>query len=269
MSLVTDDDELRALVYVWLSHATKQYALADALLEHRSACAVLELDAWRPKPAVLHEVGRVMAALRRASIRVVPVWKWPVTLARAWPLSPALLVRGDVGLLSRPAVAVVGARRAHVSAEAWARQVAQNHALRGTLVVSGGARGIDTAAHCGALDAGGKTLAYIGVAADRVYPRHNVRLFARILDSGGALVSEHLPLVTTFKGAHAMRNRLIAAHASCVYVAEADVGSGSLGTAAFAVAAGVPVAVSPPGVGQRRAGLDELLAHGVAIAGFT
>jgi predicted Rossmann fold nucleotide-binding protein DprA/Smf involved in DNA uptake len=74
-----------------------------------------------------------------------------------------------------------------------------------------------------------------------------------------------LPLAQTFKGAHAMRNRFIAAHASQLYIAEADVGSGSLGTAATAARLGVPIRVSPPGVGIRRGGLELLVAEGAEV----
>ncbi len=263
MKLTCDGDELRVLVQLWLAHATRAPPLAEVLLARRSAVAVAALDEWRP--GVMREASRVLAALAWAHIHVVPIWNWPWQLARARPLAPALMVRGDVGLLWRSGVGIVGARRAHGSAESWARHVARGHVLRGELVVSGGARGVDTAAHLGALDAGGQTLAYIGAAADCIYPKHNRGLFLRILQSGGALVSEHLPLSKTYKGAHALRNRFIAAHASRLYVAEADVDSGSLGTAGFAKRWGVPVLVPPADIGVRRAGIAALIAEGAAV----
>jgi len=131
-------------------------------------------------------------------------------------------------------------------------------------VVSGGARGIDGAAHRGALAAGAPTLAYLGVAVDRIYPSRHRPLFARILRDGGALVSEHPPRATTRKWAHADRNRFIAAQSRRIYVAEADEGSGSLGTTDWANRLGVEVLVSPPGVAEKRAGLDALVAAGRA-----
>ena len=260
-----DDRELRLLIELWLTHRLQPTALARRLLEKRSVYALADDGDWRPRSDVAYEAERVFVALRRAALHVVPCLELPDHLRRVERVPPALFVRGDSNLLWRPAVAVVGARRAHRSAEQWARQVAVEAVRDDWLVVSGGARGIDTAAHFGAVDAGGATLAYLGVAADCIYPRHNARLFLRIIESGGALVSEHLPLSRTFKGAHAMRNRFIAAHARHLYIAEADVGSGTLGTAAVAARLGVPIHVSPPGVGVRRAGLDLLRAEGAEV----
>ncbi|HSI04673.1 MAG: DNA-processing protein DprA [Myxococcota bacterium] len=260
-----DDAELRLLIELWLTHKARPSALAQAILCRGSMLALADSDAWRPRPGVAYEARRVLVALRRSALHVVSVLELPEHLRRVPGVPPALFVRGDLELLRKPAIAVVGARRAHRSAEGWARSVAARAAGEGWLVVSGGARGIDTAAHLGALDANGPTLAYLGVAADCIYPRHNARLFLRIVESGGALVSEHLPLARTFKGAHAMRNRFIAAHASHLYIAEADVGSGSLGTAAMATRLGVPIRVSPPGVGIRRGGLELLVAQGAEV----
>ncbi len=260
-----DDSEVRQLIALWLTHRTRPSALAQAMLRHGSVSSLADAGEWRPRDDLAYEAQRVFVALRRSALHVVSIFEMPERLRRAPNVPPALFVRGDPLLLHQSAVAVVGARRAHRSAEAWARNVAARAARDGWLVVSGGARGIDTAAHVGALDAGGRTLAYLGVAADRVYPRHNSRLFLRILANGGALVSEHPPLAPTFKGAHAMRNRFIAAHASHLYIAEADIASGSLGTAASAARLGVPIRVSPPGVGVRRGGLDLLLAAGAEL----
>ncbi len=260
-----DDEALRLLIELWLTHRLQPTALARRLIEQGSVFALADDADWRPRADVTYEAQRVFVALRRSALHVVSCLELPEHLRRVERVPPALFVRGDPDLLRRPAVAVVGARRAHRSAEHWAREIAANAVRDDWLVVSGGARGIDTAAHLGALDAGGLTLAYLGVAADCIYPRHNARLFLRIIESGGALVSEHLPLARTFKGAHAMRNRFIAAHASQLYIAEADVGSGTLGTAAAATRLGVPIRVSPAGVGVRRRGLDLLVAEGAEV----
>jgi DNA processing protein len=175
-----------------------------------------------------------------------------------------LFVRGNAEALARPAVGIVGARDARRDAEAWAFERAAEAAVAGHVVASGGARGIDAAAHQGALRAGGTTVAYLGVPADRIYPRGNERLFRAMLEGGGALVSEHPPGVSTPAFEHAKRNRFIAAHASRLYIAEARASSGTLATARYARRHGVPVLVSPPGVGAQRDGIDMLLAKGWA-----
>ena len=212
------------------------------------------------RPDCVRAAKSQVAALHLLDIQVVPVWDLTHRLRRVWPTPAALFIRGDRALLTRTAVAVVGSRAAHASAASWAFERGRELAASDVLVVSGGARGIDTAAHRGALEAGGSTLAYIGVPADEVYPKENAALFQRMLVRGGALVTEHPPGITTYKGDHALRNRFIAAQASEVIVVEAGATSGALVTADFAARLNVPIRVSPPGVGVRREGIDGLLA---------
>jgi DNA processing protein len=165
------------------------------------------------------------------------------------------------GLLDEaPAVAIVGARAASVAAMASAERIAHHLASRGVRIISGGALGIDGAAHRGALAAGGATTVVLGSGADVLYPKRHVQMFEEIVRTGGALVSM-LPLGTeprqhTFP----MRNPLIAALADVVLVIEADVRSGSLSTARAAAELGRIVCASPGSAGCAR-----LLAHGAAI----
>lgn len=252
------------LVALCLTHTHQRAKLAEALRARGSASAVAELEHWRPRDRIVTELARVLAVTKHTGLTAIPVWRWPDNLLRVRPLSPLLFVRGDPSLLWHDAIAIVGARQAHPSAERWAKDLAAAQARAGLLVVSGGARGVDAAAHRGAMEAGGRTIAYLGVASDCVYPRHNRRLFERILERGGALVSEFLPTERTFASGHAMRNRFIAAQALRLYVAEADVGSGSLTTATMARRMAVPILVSPAGIGVRRGGLDDLVARGAA-----
>lgn len=205
-----------------------------------------------------------MRVMHLMNIHLVPVWELPSPLTRLRPLPPMLFVRGDATLLRRLAVAVVGAREAASAGQEWAVERAREAARAKLLLVSGGARGIDAAAHAGAMAEGGQTLAYLGVAADRIYPDHNRRLFERILVRGGALVSEHPPGATTYNVDHAKRNRFIAAHSLLVFVVEADAHSGSLGTARLAQKYGVPVQVAPPALGGKQTGLDILRLEGWA-----
>jgi DNA processing protein len=213
----------------------------------------------------MSQAARQADALALLNIKLVPVWQFGPALRRLKPLPPALFVRGAPTLLLQPqAVALVGARCAGTPAAAWAFAQAQALAGQGILVVSGGARGIDAAAHRGALAAGMPTLAFMGTAIDRPYPASNRALFADMLAAGGALVSEHAPLEPTFKAAHALRNRLIAARASALVLAEADARSGTLITASWARRLGCPVFVSPPHIAGARAGLDAAQAAGWA-----
>lgn len=256
-----DEAERLALLSLCLAYRGRS-RLAAALLDSKSAIALSCDEGWRQRPPE-HALHRLLHIVQVKAIAVVPIWSWPRRLLRARPWAPALFVRGDVRLLWRTGVAVVGAREAHRDAMRWAGEVAAMHARRGDVVISGGARGIDTAAHRASLE-GGRSIAYIGAPADAIYPRHNRDLFAEMLHAGHAIASELLPGDFAGPAAHAARNRFIAAHADRVYIAEADLGSGTLGTAAYAHDYGVPIRISPPGTGMRRSGLDALLAQGRA-----
>ena len=142
-------------------------------------------------------------------------------------------MRGNVGLLHRPSVAIVGSRHATPQALRIARDFGKSLSERGITVVSGMAAGIDAAAHCGALAGGGNTAAFWGTGIDRVYPSSN-RQLAHELDKKGAIVSE-FPLGTPpLAGNFPRRNRLIAALSQAVLVVEAALESGSLITARLA-----------------------------------
>ena len=144
-----------------------------------------------------------------------------------------------------PGLAVVGARKATPYGLGCARRFAGMAAERGLAIVSGGARGCDAVAHEAALAAGAPTVAFPGGGIDEPYPRQNLGLFQRIVDAGGALVSEHewsyAPLPFTFRE----RNRLIAGLARATLIVEAGLPSGTFSTADAALAAGREVLVVP------------------------
>jgi DNA processing protein len=246
-----------------IAQPSSRAELTRALLA-RALDDVARDPTFRPGPRALRLAMRQARALAVLGIHVVAAPDIPPALARARPLPPALFVRGDASLLGRRAVAIVGARDASPGPTSWAARVAGVAARAGLLVVSGGARGIDAAAHRAALEIGQATVVYLGVQADRIYPAFHRRLFERVLTRGGALVSEHPPLTPAFAPGHATRNRFIAAQADVVVVAEAGEGSGSLGTAAFARRLGIPVLVPPTAVGGERRGIDTLLEAGAA-----
>jgi DNA processing protein len=139
------------------------------------------------------------------------------------------------GTLTRgaPIVAVVGTRRADREAEHFTEALAADLASSGAVVVSGGARGIDSAAHRGALAAGGATWAVLATGLDEAYPPENAPLFEEIAERG-ALISEIFGQVVPRKGRFHSRNRLVAAIADVVVVVQAPERSGALSTAQFA-----------------------------------
>jgi DNA processing protein len=159
----------------------------------------------------------------------------------------------------RPALAIVGSRAATGAACERARQWAAGLAREGWAVISGGALGIDAAAHVGALEVGGDTYAVLGCGVDVVYPDRHATLFARIVGAGGGLLSELSPGEPPRARQFPSRNRIIAALADAVLVVEAAARSGALITARRARACGQRVLAVPGSDGT-----DELIAKGAA-----
>ncbi|MEX2212179.1 MAG: DNA-processing protein DprA [Gaiellaceae bacterium] len=157
-----------------------------------------------------------------------------------------LFVRGAAApeLLARPAVAIVGARACSSYGSSVARTVARELAAAGLVVISGLARGIDGAAHRGALEAGGLTLAVLGCGIDRDYPASH-RELARGIAERGLIVSEYAPAVEPAPWRFPARNRIIAGLAAATVVVEARERSGALITADFALEEGREVFTVP------------------------
>jgi DNA processing protein len=181
--------------------------------------------------------------------RLVTMPGAPTRLYRRGPLPSA-----DI------AVAVVGARAARGHSVALARSVAADLASAGAVVVSGGAIGVDSAAHQGALDAGGKTVAVLAGGLEAPYPERNRPLFGEIVRRGGALLSVQPPGMPPLRGTLARRNEVIAAMVDAVIVIEAQAASGSLQTAAAATRFGRVLGAAPGSPG-----CEALLARGAAL----
>jgi DNA processing protein len=191
---------------------------------------------------------------------------YPAWLRRVYAAPPVLWVRGAlVPEEGQQAVAVVGSRAATALGLAFARVLARDLAAAGLTVVSGLARGIDTAAHRGALDARGRTVAVLGSGLDRLYPPENAAL-ARAIAGEGAVVSE-FPLGTSpWKGNFPRRNRVIAGWARATVVVEAGARSGALSTARAALDEGRDVMAVPGHPSQPAAeGTNALLRDGAAL----
>ena len=182
--------------------------------------------------------------------------------------APALLfVRGRLLPDDKFSVALVGSRRAthygHKQAERFARAFAE----RGLVVVSGGAAGVDTAAHKGALWAGGRTIAVVASGLDIAYPSENRRLFEEIVEKGGAVVSEFALGTTPEPWRFPARNRIIAGMTRCTVLVETPGASGALITARDAAQYGRDVWVVPGPVdtGRSRGG-HQLIQDGASLA---
>jgi len=169
---------------------------------------------------------------------------WPGRLECLTDPPEVIFVRGQLGLAEDPAVAIVGTRECTQEGAELSHRLAERLAEAGISVVSGLARGIDTAAHRGALAAGGDTLAVLGCGADVVYPSENRDLQERLAREG-ALVSEFAPGSAPRPQHFPRRNRILAALASAVVVLEARLRSGALVTARHALDQGKEIFVVP------------------------
>lgn len=190
---------------------------------------------------------------------------YPVPLAAIVDPPPVLWLRGRRDALDGPAVAIVGSRAGSAYALAVAERLAADLAARGLTIVSGLARGVDSAAHRGALAGGGKTVAVLGCGADVVYPPEHAALAGEIADRG-AVISELVPGTPPQAWFFPQRNRIISGLCRAIVVVEAGEKSGSLITARCALEQGRDVLAVPGNIlnGRNRGG-HALLRDGAKI----
>jgi DNA processing protein len=190
---------------------------------------------------------------------------YPPRLAELHDPPARLYLRGQPPeVLSRPAVAIVGARSCSSYGAQVARELGRELAQAGVVVVSGLARGIDGEAHRGALAGGGPTVAVLGCGIDRDYPRSHAELARRIAESGG-IVSEYEPGVEPAPWRFPARNRIIAGLTLATVVVEARERSGALITADFALELGRDVFAVPGEITSALSrGTNDLLRQGAA-----
>ena len=187
---------------------------------------------------------------------------YPARLRECVPPPRTLWARGRLEVLERPCVAIVGTRRATAYGERVARELGRVLAMAGATIVSGLARGIDAAAHRGALDVDGATCAVLGTGLDVVYPKGHAAL-QQTIGERGLLLSELKPDDAAHGGSFPMRNRIIAGLSVVTIVVEAGVKSGALITAAHALELGRTLAVVPGPIDVPQAqGSNELLRDG-------
>lgn len=248
--------------------------VATALRAGESPAVLLgRLIAERPQlepldPVLLRE--RAAGGLARAAARRIDVVAWnsadyPVSLSTIHDPPPALWVSGQIAALHQPGVAIVGSRAGSPYALEVARELAADLARRGVVVVSGLARGVDSAAHRGALTMDAATIGVLGSGVDVMYPPEH-RTLAADMAVRGAIVSELLPGTSPRAHFFPRRNRIISGLVRAVVVIEAGQKSGSLITARCALEQGRDVLAVPGTVlGGRNRGGHALLRDGAKI----
>jgi DNA processing protein len=186
---------------------------------------------------------------RKADVKILTLEndEYPVNLINIYDPPPVIYVKGQLPKIQEKSVAIVGTRKASRYGNETARKLAYELATLGFTIVSGMASGIDTAAHKGALEAGGKTLAVFGCGVDVIFPSENRNLSEQIKNSG-ALISEFPMGAKPDKGSFPRRNRVISGLSLGVIVVEGHYDSGAMITAKYAVDQGREVFAVPGNV---------------------
>jgi DNA processing protein len=255
------------LVRAWHSPEAVLRASRDELIG--SGCSPQLADAIRrgPDPSACRSIERELTAIERERVEVRSLLDsaYPTRLKMIADPPPLLYITGTLTEQDELAVAVVGARRATAAGRAMTEEVSHDLAAAGITVVSGLARGIDAAAHQGALAAKGRTIAVLGCGIDRTYPPEHERL-RRQIEERGAILSE-APMGAPPHSHHfPRRNRIISGLSLGVIVTEAAIRSGSLITARLAAEQGREVFAVPGFVkAETSRGTNALLKEGATL----
>lgn len=242
-----------------------QFGSAHMALEHlpdlarkggrRKALKIFSVTDTEAEITALQEIGAHMVFWGTSA--------YPPLLAHIDDAPPILFVRGHLHLMAKKAVAVVGSRNASINGRRFAQSISQVLGEAGYLVVSGMARGIDTAAHLGAIPSG--TIAVLGGGVDVVYPRENTDLYNNLIETGA--VCSEVTIGTTPQARHfPRRNRIISGMSRAIVVLEAGAKSGSLITARMALEQNREVfAVPGPPQDPRVKGSNALIRDGAYL----
>lgn len=205
---------------------------------------------------------------------VKPLWYWdgnyPAALRETARPPYMLFLRGRLPDPEKPMLAMVGTRFPSGNGMEAASRIASEAGMAGIVVVSGLARGIDSASHRGCISAPCPSIAVLGCGVDSIYPASNSELAGRLLKSGGGILSEYPPGVPPGRWTFPERNRIIAGLCRSTLVVEAPKSSGALITAGFALEEGRDVYIARDCLGSaRNAGADALAEDGAkAVSGF-
>jgi len=192
--------------------------------------------------------------------------EYPELLKKIYDPPEELYVKGDISALSEKCLAIVGTRTATEYGKAIARKYAKELSQYGFTIVSGLAEGIDTEAHKGALEGGGKTIAVFGCGIDQIFPASNIKL-AGDIEENGALVSEYKPGTPAAKWTFPRRNRIISGMSLGVIMVEGHYDSGAMITAKLALDEGREVFAVPGNVEiEQTKGPHWLIKQGAKLA---
>ncbi len=236
-------------------------------MDRKTAFAIAQFTRGTAAEAAGVHADDQLRRLARASGRIITIWdaEYPEQLKRIYDPPPFLFVRGGFGEVDNASIAIVGTRTPTPGGCILAERFAAGLAQQGLTVVSGLARGIDTAAHTAALQAGGRTIAVIGSGIDVIYPPENRSLSARVAEQG-ALVSEYLMGAKPDAVNFPRRNRIISGIALGTLIVETGIEGGAMITAMTALDQNREVFAVPSAVHEKRlSGTNRLIKDGKAM----
>ena len=210
-------------------------------------------------------LDKYLKYMNENNIKIITIYdkEYPDKLKVIYDPPVVLYVKGNKNILNDKSIAIIGCRMCTKYGENISKEIAYNLSLNNINIISGLAKGIDSFAHKGSLDANGKTIAVVGCGLDRVYPEENRGLFKSIIENNGAIVSEYIigtkPIAKNFP----KRNRIISGLADSVIVVEAREKSGTLITVDFALEQGKNIYAVPGNIdNQNSYGTNDLIKQG-------
>jgi len=251
----------------------EHYATAEQVFH----ASLTELEALA-LPAVTAQsiaTGKSLELAQEESIKVVEAgakiisltdFEYPARLKEIYDPPPVLYIKGSVEVLSLPGIAMVGTRHPTPYGSGMAERLSTDLATRGLVIISGLARGVDTASHRGAVGCKGRTVAVLGTGIDIMYPKENTRLAEQILALGGAIISEFPVGTSPTPQNFPIRNRIISGMSAGVLVVEAAEYSGTRITSRCALEQNRDVYAVPGNVTNKNAwGPNTLIKQGAKL----
>ncbi len=252
-----------------VEHLGSAAAVFRASLTELEATGILASSAQSLATGKSMELAREeMARATAAGVKIVTLddSSYPQQLKQIYDPPLVLYVRGQVEVISQPGIALVGTRHPTPYGSGMAERLACDLAAHGLVIISGMARGVDTAGHRGAIAAKGKTVAVFGTGIDVIYPKENSRLSEQILALGGALISEFPFGTSAFPQNFPIRNRIISGMSVGVLVVEAAEYSGTRITARCALEQNRDVFAVPGNVTNKNSwGPNTLIKQGAKL----
>ena len=205
-----------------------------------------DIDFAKIRDNCLKSAERIIGFCERENVKVLSIAdeKYPALLKKINQAPLILYCKGNAEILSERGVAIVGTREPNANGEADTLEISTGLAQAGFVIVSGLARGVDTVAHNSALNVKGKTIAVMATGINEITPASNVNLANKIIDNGGAVITEQVPGKLAFAPNFVLRNRIISGLSECTIVISAPEKSGALRTAEFALQQGRKVLVA-------------------------